>query len=730
MFLLLSIFFPLLSFSLVSLGFFFGKRSLVISLLCSILTMLFSVFNLIFLFKNNFIFSYYSLGSWIVSDSIYISWGFINDSLTAIMLFVVSFISLSVHIYSIDYMAHDPHQNRFMSYLSLFTFFMLILISADNFLQMFVGWEGVGLCSFLLINFWNTRIQANKAAMKAMIINRIGDFSLMLSMFILFYYFHSLDYAVLFTLVPYFKTETIILFSTEINILTLITLLIFIGAMGKSAQIGLHSWLPDAMEGPTPVSALIHSATMVTAGVFLIIRLSPIFEYAPTTLQLITIIGALTTFFAATIGLVQNDIKRIIAYSTCSQLGYMIFSCGLSNYMVSMFHLFNHAFFKALLFLCSGAIIHALSDEQDIRQMGGLRFVLPFTYTAMLIGSLALMGFPFLAGFYSKDLILGSAFSLYTTSSLFAFILGILAAFCTSFYSMRLLYLVFLTNANGFRSVYAKITEASDFMVLAFILLIIPSIFSGFFGKQLMVGFGTSFWGTSIFILPEHYTLIEVEFIPLFIKLLPLFFTFFGIYVCFKLYEKHQFIDYMVGYLGFRNNPWMSRITSWQLVIYNFLNRKWYFDKLYTFFFSQTILKTSYLATYQTVDRGFIEFYGPYGLTTILRHFSFVVNSLQTGSFYGYIFLSLYTLTGCFIFSEFFFIFPSLSYYLYSCFFLIFGIIPLNNFKLTISLSRNLIICGLTILFYFNFFFLINDFLFIIIITFIYYFLSFSNSFF
>lgn len=377
------------------------------------------------------------------------------------MLCVVTSISTFVHLYSTSYMENDPHVIRFMSYLSLFTFFMLILVTANNFLQMFIGWEGVGVSSYLLINFWFTRIQANKAAIKAMLINRVGDFALLLAIFTLYFIFNSLDYSIIFSLAPLAVTTQIIIGSFKINVLDLSCILLFLGAMGKSAQLGFHTWLPDAMEGPTPVSALIHAATMVTAGVFLIIRCSYLFEFSPLTLNVIVLIGSCTAFFAATTGLFQNDLKKVIAYSTCSQLGYMIFACGLSSYEVGLFHLSNHAFFKALLFLGAGSIIHALSDEQDLRKMGGLKNILPFSYAIMLIGSLALIGFPFLAGFYSKDVILELSIAKYTTAGHFSFVLGTLAAFCTAFYSTRVLFLVFLANPNGNKKTIQNAHEGS-----------------------------------------------------------------------------------------------------------------------------------------------------------------------------------------------------------------------------------------------------------------------------
>ena len=396
MFLLL-IFLPLVG-SITSgfLGKVLGARgSMIITVVC----LFFSFFCSLVLFYEVVLMDcsvYLKLAVWIDSEFFNVDWGFLSDSLTATMCCVVTFVSFLVHLYSTEYMSHDPHVPRFMSYLSLFTFFMLILVTGDNFLQLFVGWEGVGLCSYLLINFWFSRIQANKAAIKAMVLNRIGDFGLALGIFVIFSVFKSVDYATVFALAPFFIDSTFNFLNLDFLVIDLVCFLLFIGAIGKSAQLGLHTWLPDAMEGPTPVSALIHAATMVTAGVFLLTRSSILFEYSPLLLNFIALIGASTAFFAATIGLMQNDMKRIIAYSTCSQLGYMMFACGLSNYNVGVFHLVNHAFFKALLFLGAGSVIHGISDEQDIRKMGGLKNLLPFTYSMMLIGSFALIGFPFL----------------------------------------------------------------------------------------------------------------------------------------------------------------------------------------------------------------------------------------------------------------------------------------------------------------------------------------------
>lgn len=456
-----------------------------------------------------------NVGTWIYSDSFQVNWSFYIDNLTITMLLVVNIVSALVHLYSTDYMSHDPHLPRFMSYLSLFTFFMLMLVTGDNFVILFLGWEGVGLCSYLLISFWYTRLQANKAAIKALVVNRVADFALTIGMVSIFFVFKSLDFHVVFALAPFFVNSTFVFLGFDLPVLTVICSLLFIGAMGKSAQIGLHTWLPDAMEGPTPVSALIHAATMVTAGVFLIIKCSPMFEYVPTVLSVITFIGATTAFFSATVGLVQNDIKKVIAYSTCSQLGYMVFACGLSNYHVSLFHLANHAFFKALLFLSAGAIIHSLSNEQDMRKFGGLAPLLPFTSIMLLIGSLSLMGFPFLTGFYSKDLILELALTKYTIEGSFAYCLGLITAFFTSFYSFRVFYMTFIYKNNSFRTVITHVHELPWKMAISLSILSLGSIFLGYMAKDLFVGLGTDFWSHSIFILPQHNNQLDAEFFGL-----------------------------------------------------------------------------------------------------------------------------------------------------------------------------------------------------------------------
>lgn len=568
--------------------------------------------------------TYINLMTWLESDFLHVDWSFCFDTLTVVMLIIVTFISTLVHIYSLEYMGGDPHLPRFMGYLSLFTFFMLILVTADNFVQMFVGWEGVGLCSYLLINFWFTRIQANKAAIKAMLVNRVGDFGLALAIFGIFSCFGAVDYATVFSLVPQMSSHLISFGGIQLNAINLVGLLLFVGAVGKSAQLGLHTWLPDAMEGPTPVSALIHAATMVTAGVFLLARCSPLLEYCPSALSIIGIVGAMTAFFAATTALVQNDLKRVIAYSTCSQLGYMVFACGFSNYSVAVFHLSNHAFFKALLFLGAGSVIHAVGDEQDMRKMGGLRRLLPFTYSMMVIGSLALMGMPFLTGFYSKDVILEVSYATYTTSSHFAFWLGSLAAFCTAFYSIRLLALCFLCEPNGTRFALLSSSESSWIMGIVLGTLAIPSIFVGYLARDLFVGLGTTFWGNAIFVLPEHLRLVDAEFMPVMIKLLPLLISILGGMCSFILYRSYARVLYSL------------KLSAVGRKFYTFLSRKWLFDKIFNEVVNQHVLDFGYHFTYKAIDRGLIESLGPFGLSVTILSQVKQNRKWQSGFVYHY----------------------------------------------------------------------------------------------
>lgn len=598
---------------------------------------------------------------WFYTDNLSANWAFYFDSLTAVMITIVTFISCLVHLYSTAYMSHDPHLPRFMSYLSLFTFFMLLLVTADNFIQLFVGWEGVGLCSYLLINFWFTRIQANKAAIKAMLVNRVGDFGLALGIFVIFVTFNSVEFLTVFSLVPFFQNDVYFFLGFNWHLLTLITLLLFIGAVGKSAQLGLHTWLPDAMEGPTPVSALIHAATMVTAGVFLIARCSPLFEYAPLSLFIVTFFGALTSFFAASTGLLQNDLKKVIAYSTCSQLGYMIFACGLSHYSVGVFHLSNHAFFKALLFLGAGSVIHGVADEQDMRRMGGLRYLLPFTFSVMGIGSLALIGFPFLTGFYSKDLILEVAYSTYSFNGHFAYWIGAFAAFLTAFYSTRLLFLTFLAKPNGFKSVIVGAHDSEFAMAFPLFILTIPTIFIGYLSKDLFVGFGTSFWNNALFIFVTNYNFVDSEFIPHFFKIFPILLSFVGVLLGFVLY-----IDYF-------RELYFLKISKFGRNIYIFLNRKWFFDKLYNEYLNQTLLSAGYLITYKILDKGIFEIFGPYKLANTVNKSSYLIIKEHRGNIYEYL---LWFFFGLILFF-FMFLMLSMDFSLILIFFVLFWF--LNN---------------------------------------------------
>lgn len=578
-------------------------------------------------------FVYIKMSTWISSEVLNVDWGFMFDSLTVTMCVVVTFISFFVHLYSTEYMSHDPHLARFMAYLSLFTFFMLILITADNFVQMFVGWEGVGLCSYLLINFWFTRIQANKAAIKAMILNRIGDFGLLIGIMLIFINYKSIDYATVAILTPFFKNTTVNFLNMEIHLLSAIGIFLFIGAIGKSAQLGLHTWLPDAMEGPTPVSALIHAATMVTAGVFLLARSSFIYEQVPYILDYVIIVGSLTAFFASTTGLVQNDLKRVIAYSTCSQLGYMVFACGLSNYSVGIFHLTNHAFFKALLFLGAGSVIHAVNDEQDMRKMGGLKNLVPFTYSTMVVGSLALIGFPFLTGFYSKDLILEVAYGKYSFLGYLSYFLGTFGAFLTAFYSTRLLYLTFLSKPTGHKQIICSVQDSGPQIATTLGFLAIPSIFVGYYTKDMIVGVGSSFFNTGIMVNSPNMNLFDAEFIPVFYKLLPVILSLSGFLLALFLYIfRSKFLfEIKTSFLGNK--------------IYNFLNRKWFFDKIYNEYLGQFFFKFGYSVSYKFIDRGIFEILGPTGLSNLALNIGGTFHKMQSNFIYHYTLIILTSVT-------------------------------------------------------------------------------------
>lgn len=609
---------------------FYGSSLVTTS--CLFLSLLISLFSFYEVALTG-CFVYIKLSTWISSEVLNVDWGFMFDSLTVLMCCVVTFISSLVHLYSTEYMSHDPHLPRFMSYLSLFTFFMLILVTADNFLQMFVGWEGVGLCSYLLINFWFIRIQANKAAIKAMIINRIGDFSLLIGILLIFVFYKSIDYATVAALTPFLQSFKITFLNLEFDLILLIAIFLFIGAVGKSAQLGLHTWLPDAMEGPTPVSALIHAATMVTAGVFLLARSSFIYEYSNAVLCFITVLGSLTAFCSSTIGLLQNDLKRVIAYSTCSQLGYMMFACGLSNYSAGVFHLSNHAFFKALLFLSAGSIIHAVNDEQDMRKMGGLKKIIPFSYVMVVIGSLALIGFPYLTGFYSKDLILELSYGKYSYFGYFSYYLGTLGAFFTAFYSTRLLCLTFLSIPSGHRTVIGFAKDQLNNITIVLGILAIPSIFIGFYSKDLFVGLGSDFFKTAIFTPLNNVNSFDAEFITWFYKSLPVNLSILGFFSAFFLYT------YFFKFLFF------LKVSFFGKKIYNFFNRKWFFDKIYNELFGQFFFKFGYSISYKFVDRGIFEILGPTGLTLFFSNISSNIHKMQSGYLYHFTFSILISIT-------------------------------------------------------------------------------------
>nr|YP_009306099.1 NADH dehydrogenase subunit 5 [Corchorus capsularis]AOO95937.1 NADH dehydrogenase subunit 5 [Corchorus capsularis] len=559
---------------------------------------------------------YLRIAPWISSEMFDASWGFFGD-----MLIVVTSISSLVHIYSISYMSEDPHSPRFMCYLSILTFFMPMLVTGDNSLQLFLGWEGVGLASYLLIHFWFTRLQADKAAIKAMLVNRVGDFGLAPGISGCFTLFQTVDFSTIFACASVPRNSWISC-NMRLNAITLICILLLIGAVGKSAQIGSHTWSPDAMEGPTPVSALIHAATMVTAGVFMIARCSPLFEYPPTALIVITFAGATTSFLAATTGILQNDLKRVIAYSTCSQLGYMIFACGISNYSVSVFHLMNHAFFKALLFLSAGSVIHAMSDEQDMRKMGGLASSFPFTYAMMLMGSLSLIGFPFLTGFYSKDVILELAYTKYTISGNFAFWLGSVSVLFTSYYSFRLLFLTFLVPTNSFGRDILRCHDAPIPMAIPLILLALGSLFVGYLASN--------FWANSPFVLPKNEILAESEFAaPTITKLIPISFSTLGASVA---YNVNPVADQFQR--AFQTSTFCNRL-------YSFFNKRWFFDQVLNDFLVRSFLRFGYEVSFEALDKGAIEILGPYGISYTFRRLAERISQLQSGFVYHYAFAML-----------------------------------------------------------------------------------------
>ena len=565
----------------------------------------------------------YLIFEWISSGGFTANWSINIDPLSSVMLVVVTFVSSLVHIYSIGYMSHDPHKPRFMSYLSLFTFSMLALVVSDNFLQLFFGWEGVGLCSYLLIGFWYKKETANNAAIKAFIVNRIGDFGLAIAIFLIFFFFGTINFQEVFQATSQFAEKEITFLGFESNLITLICVFLFIGAMGKSAQFLLHTWLPDAMEGPTPVSALIHAATMVTAGVFLVVRCSPIFEYSQFALNLVTIVGMITAIFAASVALVQNDIKKIVAYSTCSQLGYMFFASGIGAYHVAMFHLFTHAFFKALLFLGAGSIIHAFKDEQDIRNMGGVRKKLPYTYIFMLLGTLALTGFPFLSGFYSKDAIIEFAYLKNSSLGNYAAVIGILTAFLTSIYSWRLFFKAFHGTYNNKKIPLNETHESPLVMLIPLLFLGFGAIFSGYLFKSTFIGHHSNeFWHGSIFFLNE----IKHEAIPLWFLIITPILVLISIPISF--------------YLFILNPKILEDFKNTNKPLYNFLLNKWYIDEFYEKAFVNPAKRIGSIF-WKKGDIGIIDRFGPDGISKLVKIISNKTGRLQTGFIYDYAFVML-----------------------------------------------------------------------------------------
>ena len=608
---------------------FFGRKvgvsgSQIITSGCVIITTILAIFAFIEVGLNSIPVTIY-LFRWIDAETLNVTWGFNFDSLTVSMLIPVLIVSSLVHVYSIGYMSHDPHNQRFFSYLSLFTFMMIILVTANNLLLMFLGWEGVGICSYLLVSFWFTRIAANQSSMSAFLTNRVGDCFLTIGMFAILLSFGNIDYYTVFSLAPYFSE----------NVITIIGICLLIGAMAKSSQIGLHVWLPMAMEGPTPVSALIHAATMVTAGVYLLMRASPLIEYSSTVLILCLWVGAITTIFSSLIGLFQQDIKKVIAYSTMSQLGMMVIAVGLSSYNIALFHLVNHAFYKGLLFLGAGAVIHAVADNQDLRKYGGLISYLPLTYSVMLIASLSLIAIPFMTGFYSKDFILESAYGQYHLSGIIVYFIATLGAMFTSLYSVKVLYLTFLTNPNGplinYKQAHAA-HEGDIFMTIPLILLALFSIFFGYLTKDIFIGLASGFFSdNSLFIHPLHEIMLDTEYaVPHFFKLLPFFFTLLLILVSIlftELYPK-LLINFKLSSFGYN--------------IFSFFNQRFLIELFYNRYISGIILKLGGQTT-KVMDKGAVELFGPYGLEKRLTNLSNSLDSLTRGVVTSY---ALYILIG------------------------------------------------------------------------------------
>ncbi len=568
------------------------------------------------------------LFTWIAAGDLKVDWALRIDTMTVVMLVVVNSVSALVHLYSIGYMREDPNRPRFFAYLSLFTFAMLMLVTADNLVQLFFGWEGVGLASYLLIGFWFKKPEANAAAIKAFIVNRVGDFGFALGIFGIFALTGAVGFETVFASAKSVVGQTIYIFGHDYEAMTVICLLLFMGAMGKSAQFLLHTWLPDAMEGPTPVSALIHAATMVTAGVFMVARLSPLFELSPTALTFVTFIGATTAFFAATVGLVQNDIKRVIAYSTCSQLGYMFVAMGVGAYSVGMFHLFTHSAFKALLFLGSGSVIHAMHHEQDMRKMGGLKDKIPFTYWMMVVGTLALTGFPLTAGYFSKDAIIEAAGAAHGAMAEYAFWLTVVAAGLTSFYSWRLIFLTFHGHTRADHHTYEHAHESPLTMLVPLALLATGALVLGFAFEDLFThDYGVeAFFRESLFSANGNKILEEMHHIPVWAAWIP---------------TVMMAIGFAVAWWFYISNPALPNALAQQNdVLYRFLLNKWYFDELYDLIFARPV-KWLGRFLWKRGDGWFIDGFGPDGVSARVIDITSRVVKLQTGYLYHYAFVML-----------------------------------------------------------------------------------------
>ena len=564
---------------------------------------------------------------WVNTGSFSANWTLRIDTLTVVMLVVVNTVSALVHMYSIGYMHHDPHRPRFFAYLSLFTFAMLMLVTSDNLVQMFFGWEGVGLASYLLIGFWFQKPSANAAAIKAFVVNRVGDFGFALGIFAVFAMFGSIEFDTIFANAAAAEESSIHFLWRDWDTMTVICLLLFMGAMGKSAQFLLHTWLPDAMEGPTPVSALIHAATMVTAGVFMVARLSPLFELSHTALTVVTFIGGLTAFFAATVGLVQNDIKRVIAYSTCSQLGYMFVALGVGAYGVGIFHLFTHAFFKALLFLGAGSVIHAVSDEQDMRRMGGLWRLIPQTYAMMLVGTLALTGFPLTAGYFSKDAIIEAAFAGENAAASFAFVMTVVAAVFTSFYSWRLVFMTFHGNPRASQETMSHVHESPPVMTVPLFILAAGALLAGFVFKDYFIGHDHEhFWHGAVFMGEDNHIMEEMHHVPAWVIYSPM---------------VAMIVGFLTAYLFYIARPSIpGQLASQHDVLYRFLLNKWYFDEIYDFLFVKPAKRFGRFL-WKRGDGMVIDGLGPDGVAARVVDVTNKVVKLQSGYLYHYAFAML-----------------------------------------------------------------------------------------